>query len=194
MASIEFLTDIGSPNAYLADRVIRQRGVPVRRTPILLGGLFKLTGGASPIVTDAKVAGKLAYGMLEIERFRRRHGLDAFAMNPRFPINTLQVMRVVVAAERAGTLDTCHAALMAAMWEDGADLGDEGVLRGVLDAGKLDGAGLIAAARTPEVKAALIANTEAAAARGAFGVPTFFVSNEMWFGKDRLDQVFEAAD
>ena len=193
MTPIEFLTDIGSPNAYLADRVIRQRGVPVRRTPILLGGLFKLTGGASPVVTDAKVAGKLEYGMLEIERFVRRHGLDAFAMNPRFPINTLRVMRVVVAADRAGALDTCHAALMAAMWEHGADLSEEGALRGVLDTGGLDGAGLIAAAGTSEVKAALIANTEAAAARGAFGVPTFFVDGEMWFGKDRLDQVFEAA-
>lgn len=192
MTPFEFLTDVGSPNAYLADWVIRQRGAPVVRTPILLGGLFKLTGGASPIVTDARVAGKLEYGMLEIERFRRRHGLTSFKMNPRFPVNTLRVMRVVVAAERAGALDACHAALMVAMWEDGADLGDEAVLRGVLDAAGLDGASLTAAAGKPEVKAALIANTQATAARGAFGVPTFFVGSEMWFGKDRLDQVFEA--
>lgn len=190
---IEFLIDVGSPNAFLAYRVLREREVVVTYTPVLLGGIFKLTNNASPIVAFASIKGKLAYEMTEIDRFKARHGLGRFRMNPHFPINTVQVMRVIVAAQREGRLGPALAACMTAMWEAGANLGEADVLRGVLDEAGLDGAALFEAAGDQVVKDALRANTERAAERGAFGVPTFFVGEEMWFGKDRIDQVVEAA-
>jgi 2-hydroxychromene-2-carboxylate isomerase len=113
-------------------------------------------------------------------------------MNPRFPLNTLHVMRGAIAAQRLGCLAPYVDAVMAAMWHDGADMGDLDVVRDVLDKAGLDSAALLTLAGDSEVKAELIANTEAAAKRGAFGVPTFFVGEEMFWGKERLGQV-EAA-
>ncbi|MGC1468899.1 MAG: DsbA family protein, partial [Sphingorhabdus sp.] len=82
-------------------------------------------------------------------------------------------------------------AIMAAMWEDGANTGDPAVMKDVLDKAGLDSAAVLAKAEDPDVKAELVANTEKAAARGAFGVPTFFVGEEMFWGKERLRQVEE---
>jgi 2-hydroxychromene-2-carboxylate isomerase len=78
------------------------------------------------------------------------------------------------------------------MWEDGEKMDDAQVFVRVLDAAGLDGAAYLAATQDDAVKAALAANTEAAVARGVFGIPTFFVGDEMFFGKDRLGQVEEA--
>jgi 2-hydroxychromene-2-carboxylate isomerase len=113
-------------------------------------------------------------------------------MNPRFPLNTLYVMRGAIAAQRLACFAPYVDAVMTAMWRDGADMGDLYVVRDVLNEADLDSAALLALADDPEVKAELMANTEAAAKRGAFGVPTFFVDEEMFWGKERLGQV-EAA-
>ncbi|MDD3837614.1 MAG: DsbA family protein, partial [Phenylobacterium sp.] len=116
-----------------------------------------------------------------------------FRQNPHFPVNTLLIMRGLVAARRMGVGDRYLEAVSAAMWEQGLKMDDPAVVREALSAAGLDAEALLAATQDPEVKAELMANTEAAAARGAFGVPTFFVGEEMFFGKDRLDQVEEAA-
>jgi 2-hydroxychromene-2-carboxylate isomerase len=113
-------------------------------------------------------------------------------MNPHFPINSMLVMRGAVAAQQIGCLMPYIDAIMTAMWVDGLNVGDAGVVRDILNKAWLDGAALLAACDDPEVKAELSANTEKAAARGAFGVPTFFVGEEMFWGKERLTQV-EAA-
>ncbi len=193
---VDFIFDFGSPNAYLCWKVLpkiaARRGAEVNLVPCLLGGLFKLTGNQSPMAAFAGVQGKLAYEQLETRRFIARHGLDAFRLNPHFPINTLQIMRGLVAARRRGEGEAYVAAVMAAMWEDGRKMDDPDVIAAVLGAAGLDAAGLADAVTEPSVKAELIANTEAAAARGAFGIPTFFVGEEMFFGKERLAQVEEA--
>ena len=191
-----FLFDFGSPNAYLVHKVLpgieARSGVAFEYVPVLLGGLFKLSGNRSPIETYAGVANRRAYDMLEIERFVAKHGLDRFKMNPHFPVNTLQIMRGAVAAQRLGCLAPYANAVFAAMWEQGLNMAEPEVIDRVLAEGGLDGAALVAASREPEVKTQLLANTQAAFEQGAFGAPTFFVGTEMFFGKDRLRDVEEA--
>ncbi|HEY5106873.1 MAG TPA: 2-hydroxychromene-2-carboxylate isomerase [Caulobacteraceae bacterium] len=188
-----FYFDFGSPNAYLAHRVIpdiEQRGK--RRfayVPVLLGGLFKLSGNQAPMVAYAGVPAKLAYERRETQRFIHRHRLTAFVMNPFFPVNTLQLMRGAVAAEAAGAFQPYVEAMFHFMWEAPRKLDDPEVLAGALAEAGLPTERLLALSQTPEVKAQLLANTEHAFAHGAFGIPSFRVGDELFFGKDRLDDV-----
>jgi 2-hydroxychromene-2-carboxylate isomerase len=194
---IDFIFDFGSPNAYLTWKTLpaiaKRTGTEINLIPCLLGGIFKLTNNRSPVVAYAEIKGKLNYETLETDRFVARHGLTAFRRNPHFPVNTLLIMRGLIAARRAGIADAYMAAVQSAMWEDGEKMDDPEVVGRVLDAAGLDAWALVKATSNPDIKAELTANTEAAVARGVFGIPTFFVGNEMFFGKERLGQVEEAA-
>lgn len=195
--TIDFIFDFGSPNAYLSWKVLpgiaQRTGAAVNVIPCLLGGIFKATNNASPMVAFGNVKGKLAYEGLETQRYVKKHGLTAFRQNPHFPVNTLTIMRGFVAARRLGVGEAYMEAVLSAMWEQGLKMDDPEVIRAALDAAGLDGAAILAATQDAEVKAELVANTEAAVARGVFGIPTFFVGDEMFFGKDRLGQVEEEA-
>lgn len=191
----QFLFDFGSPNAYLAHQVIpgieARTGVRFDYVPVLLGGLFKLANNRSPMEANAGIPLKRAYDMLEMRRFIQRHQLTQFQMNPHFPVNTLGIMRGAVAAQRAGVLAPYVDAVFGAMWERGANMADVAVITAELNGAGLDGAALVAATQDAAVKDQLMANTQAAHARGAFGSPIFFVGEEMYFGKDRLGEVEE---
>jgi len=188
-----FLFDFGSPNAYFVHKVLpaveARSGARFDYVPVLLGGLFKLSGNRSPMETYAGVANRRTYDMLEIERFVAKHGLDRFRMNPHFPVNTLQIMRGAIAAERLGCKAPYIDAMFAAMWERGLDMAQPDVIAGVLAEAGLDVAAIVAGSQDADVKAKLMANTQAAFEQGAFGAPTFFVGTEMFFGKDRLADV-----
>lgn len=196
-ATIDFIFDFGSPNGYLSWKVLpaiaARTGAKINLIPCLLGGIFKAANNQSPMQAFGTVKGKLEYENLETRRYVARHGLNAFRFNPHFPVNTLLIMRGLVAARRAGVGEAYLEAVLAAMWEAGEKMDDPEVVARVLTAAGLPAAELLAATQDPEVKAELVANTEAAVARGVFGVPTFFVGDEMFFGKDRLGQVEEAA-
>ena len=196
MIHVEFHFDFGSPNAYLGHKVIPQieqrTGAVFVYVPVLLGGVFKMTNNRSPMEAFGGITNKLAYEQRETERFVARHGLARFAMNPHFPVNTLLVMRGAVAAEMAGVAARYVDVVFAAMWEDGRKMDDAEVARDVLDAAGLDGTGLLARTQEAAVKERLMENTKASVARGAFGSPTFFVGDQMYFGKDRLRDVEEA--
>ncbi|MFL6663137.1 MAG: 2-hydroxychromene-2-carboxylate isomerase [Rhizobacter sp.] len=191
----QFLFDFGSPNAYLAHEVLpaveARTGVVFERVPVLLGGLFKLSGNRSPVETYANVANRRAYDELEIQRFVTRHGLTRFRSNPHWPVNTLHIMRGAVAARKLGCFAPYVQAVFAAMWERSLDMGDTEVVVRTLDEAGLDGRALHAATQDPQVKAQLLADTQSAFERGAFGSPTFFVGAEIFFGKDRLRDVEE---
>lgn len=194
--SVDFIFDFGSPNAYLSYKVLPQiatrTGATVNLIPCLLGGIFKLSNNQSPMAAFNAVKGKMEYENLETRRFIQRHGLTKFNINPHFPVNTLQIMRGLVAAKFAGVDQVYLETVLSAMWETGQKMDDPDIIVTVLNAGGLDGGALMAATQDAEVKAELIKNTEAAVARGAFGIPTFFVGDEIFFGKDRLWQVEEA--
>lgn len=191
--TVDFIFDFGSPNAYLAWKLLpgiaARRGARVNLIPCLLGGIFKLTGNQAPMVAFGGIKGKMEYELLETRRFIAAHGLDAFRFNPHFPVNTLLLMRGMVAALRAGVGEAYLDAMLKGMWEQGLKLDDPEVFVATANAAGLDGAGLLAATGDPEVKAGLMANTEAAVARETFGIPTFFVGDEIFFGKERLGQV-----
>lgn len=195
MKRVEFLFDFGSPNAYLAHKVIPEiearTGATFDYVPILLGGVFKLTNNRPPMIAFGDVKGKMAYEMKETERFIRRHEIAAFKFNPNFPVNTLALMRMAVAADLAGMLKPYAEAAFHHMWEAPKKMDDPQIVRAALLESGLDADRLIAAAQTPEVKQRLMDNTEAAVARGVFGSPSFFVGDELFFGKDRLDEVEE---
>ncbi len=191
-ATIEFIFDFASPNAYLAYRalppLLARTGATLSLTPCLLGGIFKATGNRAPMLAFADIAGKLNYEALELRRFVARHGLAKFRMNPHFPINSLLLMRGMIAA--AADVEAAYVeAVLAAMWEDGQPMADPDVVADVLRRAGLDADAILAAAQTDAVKQALADNTQAAVARGVFGIPTFFVGEEMFFGKDRLAQL-----
>ncbi len=191
----EFMFDFGGPNGYLVHKVLpdfcAQTGAEAVYVPVLLGGLFKRTGNRPPMERYADAPAKRAYELLEFDRFVKANALP-FRMNPNFPINSMQLMRGCIAAQRAGCFMRYVDAIMTAMWEQALNTGDPAVVRAVLTNAGLDADGLIAACDDPGIKAELAANTEAAAARGAFGIPTFFVGDEMFWGKERLQQVAAA--
>lgn len=194
--TLELIFDFGSPNAYLTLKVLPglldRTGAELVVTPCLLGGIFKATGNKAPMVQYAGVPAKLAYENLEMRRFIERHGLTRFRLNPHFPVNTLLIMRGAIVAADEGRLDAYVAAVNRAMWEEGLKMDDPAVAAAFLSANGFDGPALLARTQEPAIKEKLAANTEAAVARGVFGIPTFFVGDAMFFGKDRLAQVEEA--
>jgi 2-hydroxychromene-2-carboxylate isomerase len=195
-ATIEFIFDFGSPNAYLAYRalppILARTGARLIISPCLLGGIFKATGNQAPAVAFAAIKGKLDYEMLELRRFVAKHRLDQFRLNPHFPVITLMLMRGLIAAGEAGVGDAYLEMGLRGLWEEGLKLDDREVLARRIDSAGLNSASLLAAAQTDRVKLKLADNTAAAVARGVFGIPTFFVGEDMFFGKDRLCQVEEA--
>jgi len=194
--TLDFIFDFGSPNAYLAYRalppLLERTGAEVNVVPCLLGGIFKATGNQSPFTAYGHVKAKMDYELLEIQRFVRKHGITAYRFNPHFPVNTLLLMRGAVFTAGTGQLDSYLEAGLSGMWEQGLKLDDPEVFVQAMNDAGLDGASILAATQETPVKAKLIDNTAAAVARGAFGIPTFFVGDEMYFGKDRLRDVEEA--
>jgi 2-hydroxychromene-2-carboxylate isomerase len=193
---VEHYFDFGSPNCYFAHRVIgaieERTGAEFVYVPMLLGGVFKATNNQAPLVAFKDIANKLAYDRLEIARFIARHRLDRFRMNPHFPLNTLHIMRGVTSLQDDPTFMATIEAIFRLIWEDGEKMDDPDVIVRSLNASGLDGESFVARAAEPEIKAKLMASTQRAVTRGVFGAPTFFVDDEIYFGKDRLRDVEEA--
>lgn len=193
MRRFEFFFDYGSPYSYLADSrlpaLAERTGAEIRYRPMLLGGVFKATGNQSPALEPCEA--KRSYGALELQRWVAHLGVP-FRVNPHFPINTLLLMRTAVAAQRAGVFEPFHRAVYPAFWAEGENLGEPDVVVREVEKAGLDARALLEAAGDPEVKAELRTTTEEAVARGAFGAPTFFVGDQMYFGNDRLDFVERA--
>lgn len=190
---IEFYFDFGSPNAYLAYKRIpeiqKRLGAEFEMKPILLGGVFKATGNQSPLMAFANVPAKLAYERLEMTRFIERHGISQFRLNPFFPINTLMVMRGSILARQTGVYDLYIEMVFSAMWEKSLNMGDESVFSEQLQSIGIDSGDFIAKLSESDIKQQLVEGTEEAVQRGIFGSPSFFVGDELFFGKDRLDDV-----
>jgi 2-hydroxychromene-2-carboxylate isomerase len=190
---VEFLFDFGSPNAYLAHLVIpdieARTGVRFQYVPVLLGGVFKATNNVSPAVSLQGIKNKGEYAQLETERFLRKHGITRYRRNPHFPVNTLKIMRGAIAAQRLDLFEQYVDAVYRHMWAEPRKMDEPDIIRTALTESGLPADALIAAMEDPAVKAELIANTDNAVTRGVFGSPSFFVGEELFFGKDRLVDV-----
>jgi 2-hydroxychromene-2-carboxylate isomerase len=195
MAKVEFHFDFGSPNAYLAHLVIPQieqrTGAKFEYVPILLGGVFKLTNNRSPAEKMAGIKNRLEYERLEMDRFIQRHDIKQFKWNPFFPVNTLLIMRGAIAAQLEGGLEHYVDEVFRHMWAEPKDMDDPAVVGAALTASGFAAAALLARTQEPEVKDRLLKNTAQSVRRGTFGSPTFFVGDEIFFGKDRLRDVEE---
>jgi 2-hydroxychromene-2-carboxylate isomerase len=193
---VEFHFDFGSPNAYFSHVVIpgieQRTGAKFVYVPILLGGVFKLTNNRSPVENYAGVRNKLPYEQLETERFIKKHGIKNYQFNPFFPVNTLALMRGAVAAQRLGVFERYVGEIFRHMWEQPKDMDDPAVIGAALQESGFEAAKLMALAQDQSVKDELAANTARSVERGTFGAPTFFVEDQIYFGKNTLRDVEEA--
>jgi 2-hydroxychromene-2-carboxylate isomerase len=191
--TVEFYFDLGSPATYLAytqlPKICERTDSQLIYIPILLGGVFKATGNASP----ATIPAKGRYMFQDLDRYAKRYGVP-LKFNPHFPINTLMLMRAVTGMqlrhpERFQAFIDC---LFHALWVEGRSLDDLATVASVLTQNGFDPNEVLALTADEEVKATLKDNTEKAVQRGVFGAPSMFVDNQLFFGQDRLDFVLEA--
>ena len=193
--TIDYIFDFASPNGYLAHHALKgvaeRTGAQINYIPCLLGGIFKSTGNQAPMLAFAGIKGKNEYGMLEIQRYIKKYGLTNFKMNEHFPLNTVMLQRGALVAERDGKLMEYIEACLISVWEESKKMDDAEVFVAELTAKGFDGANILERTQDPEIKQKLIENTSAAVERGTFGIPTFYVGDEMFFGKERVDQVEE---
>lgn len=190
---LEFFFDLGSPATYLAytqmPALCAETSAQLVYQPMLLGGVFKATGNASPIMVPAK--GR--YMLDDLARYAKRYNV-LLRFNPHFPINTLVLMRAITGMqihqpERFLYFIDC---LFRALWVERRHLGDPEVVASVLSDHGFDPEQVLALSNDEAVKNTLKDNTEQAVKRGVFGAPSFFVGDQLFFGQDRLDFVREA--
>jgi 2-hydroxychromene-2-carboxylate isomerase len=195
MVTVEFHFDFGSPNAYLSHLVIpvieKRTNVKFEYVPVLLGGVFKLTNNRSPAESLRGVRNKPEYERLETQRFIRRHGITRFQNNPYFPVNTLMIMRGAIAARRLGIFQGYIDEIYRNMWAEPKKMDDLTVFRTVLTDARFDADSILRLIETGEFKDELLRNTEHSVGHGTFGSPTFYIGNEIFFGKDRLRDLEE---
>ena len=192
---VDFIFDFASPNAYFCHKLIpiieERTDVSFNYIPCLLGGIFKLSGNQPPFMAFADIPNKNAYQMIEIERFVKQHELTKYQFNSNFPINTVQIQRGSIAAQELNVFDQYLDVVITAMWEDNKNLNDLDILKATLNENNMDVEAIFNIVNSQECKDKLIANTSAAVERGAFGVPTFFLDDQIFFGKDHLYQLEE---
>ncbi len=184
--TVDFYFDFGSPTAFLAYKRLKQLeqqyDLNINYVPMLLGGVFKATDNQSPAFIPAKGA---YMNQHDLPRFMKRYDVE-LEFNPFFPINTLQLMRAAIAAQRSGCFAEYVETVYNAMWQKQLNMGDPEIAAQCLTDAGLDAEALLTLNQDPEVKQQLIENTEQAVARGAFGAPTMYFGDVMFFGLDRL--------
>ena len=194
--NVDFYFDFASPNAYLSHQVVpgieERTGTKFNYIPVLLGGIFKATNNKPPMEAFFGILNKNEYQSVEMKRFQERHGIDKFKMNPHFPVISLQIIRGAVGAQQDGYLDKYIDEVLKHMWEEPKKMDDPEVIKEAFTESGFDADRLMNQMQDPEIKAQLIENTEKAVKRGTFGIPTFFVGDDIYFGKDTLWQVEEA--
>ena len=195
MPSVEFHFDFGSPNAYLSHLVLPEiearTGTEFRYVPVLLGGVFKATGNVSPAVSLKGIKNKGEYQRLETERFVKANNITPYVMNPYFPVNTLKIMRGAVYAQRTDYFKKYVDEVYRHMWAEPKKMDEDDVIREALAESGLPVDDIINGTQDPTVKQELIENVNQSVERGVFGSPSFFVDDDLFFGKDRLRDVEE---
>ena len=192
---VDFIFDVASPNMYFCHKLIpdfkERTGVEFEYIPCLLGGIMKLSGNQPPFVAFAEIPNKNKYQLIEIERFIKQHQLKEFKFNSNFPMNTVQIQRGALAAIELSIFDEYLEIILEAMWEKNLNLADIDIFQSTLSENNIDAGSIMEIITSQDCKDKLIANTTDAVNRGAFGVPTFFFENQIFFGKDHLHQLEE---
>ncbi|MRG97142.1 2-hydroxychromene-2-carboxylate isomerase [Polyangium spumosum] len=185
MRVVRFYFDVISPYVWLAwtqvPAIEARTGARFELEPVLFAGLLGAHGNKGP----AEIAPKRVHMLHDVARWAMTLKRP-YAGPPAHPFNPLKAQRMCAALEDAGERRRLAGALIVGTWEKGLDLMDDAVLRAIADDAGLDGAALLAATTEPAVKERLRANTERALAEGVFGVPSFLVDAELFWGSDRL--------
>lgn len=190
---VEFFFDCVSPASYLAwtqlPALAQQTGATIEYKPLFLPGLFKEAGSSSPISVPAK--GKWLFD--DLSRFAERYGVS-FQMNDLFPMNSISMMRGLVAWKGKKEFNALGDAFFDAVWVSNKKVTDPAVLGEIVVSAGIDPKEFQEAIADPAIKQKLADLTTEAKERGAFGAPTFFVNGEMYWGQDRMDFVREALE
>ncbi|MEM9440866.1 MAG: 2-hydroxychromene-2-carboxylate isomerase [Pseudomonadota bacterium] len=185
---VTFYYDYGSPASYLAwtqlPALCVRYGAELDYRPILIGGVFKITGNRSPVAVDAKND----WFFKDMERFAQRYGVE-FEKNPHFIINSLPLMRSALWSAEQGRIEDHNHLMFNACWVEGRDLNDPAVIVQTLHEGGFDADAAATATQTDRIKKKLVDATQDAVDQGIFGVPSMVVDGELHFGQDRLDWV-----
>ena len=182
--NVTFCFDFGSPYSYLAYNnlnSIREAGGEVAIMPVLLGGIFKATGNQPP----ATVQKKGEYMFKDINRWSKKLDIP-FKMNPYFPILTVPHMRGAVLAQRENILEKYMQVMFEAIWVKAMNLNDQEILTNIAEKSGIDPNQFAEEISSDEIKNKLRENTEFAISKGAFGVPTYYLDDEMFWGIDSV--------
>ena len=189
--TVEFWYDFLSPTAYLGywrlKDIAARTGAAIDYRPMLLGGVFKSTGNQTPV--NVKPKGKWMF--FDMSNYARKYGIP-LKSNPYFVFSSLPLMRGAVLAQERGELEPYNDAIFYGVWRDAKNLAEPGIIVETLKEAGLDAGAYVEGIQRQDVKDKLIANTNEAVEKGAFGAPTFFVGDKMWWGQDRLEWVEEA--
>ena len=192
---VDFIYDVATPNGYLAHKVIPEfedrTHVKFNYIPCLAGGIFKLTNNTPPLIANADVKNKSDYFFIEINRFIQKHKINQFKNNSYFPQNSLLIQRGAIAAQQLNIFKEYVDCTMSGMWEKDLNIQDKDVLKQALEEDGIDYKAIFNIIETKECKDQLIANTSWAVEKGAFGIPTFFIDDQIFFGKDHMYQLEE---
>ena len=196
--NVDFIFDFASPNAYLCHKAIQNlektHDIKFKYVPCLLGGIMKLSNNQPPMVTLAEIPNKMKYEFdTAFNRFMREHGITKFKMNEYFPVNTISLIRGAIVAQKNDFFDSYVEIVLSGLWEKSLKLDSPEALQALLTEYDCHADLVIEGIAKDEIKKELIANTNQAVERGAFGIPTFFVEDEMFYGKDTLRELKEMA-
>ena len=195
---IEFHFDFGSPNAYLSHLAIpdieKRLGIEFEYVPILLGGVFKLTNNAPPAETLSGIRNKVKYQEIETVRFLKKHKITKFKKNPFFPVNTLRLMRGAVSLLGKNNYSHYVDQIFAHMWAEPKKMDEEAIFRTALISSEIPADKILDDITQPEIKSRLLELTSKSVEKGTFGSPTFFLDEEIFFGKDKLIDLEDAID
>tara|TARA_X000001036_G_C20566850_1_gene760954 strand:+ start:283 stop:867 length:585 start_codon:yes stop_codon:yes gene_type:complete len=188
--TVTFCFDFGSPYSYLAYNYlspIKETGARIDLKPVLLGGIFKATGNQPP----ATVQKKGEYMFKDIQRWSNKLGIS-FKMNPYFPILTVPHMRGAILAQKKNILEEYMQSMFDSMWLKGLNLNDQEILTKVASESGIDPNDFAEGISSDEIKDELRLNTQFAIDKGAFGVPTYFLENEIFWGIDSIKFLLES--
>ena len=194
--NVDFIFDFASPNAYLCHKAIRNlektHNIKFNYVPCLLGGIMKLSNNQPPMVTLAEIPNKMKYEFdTAFNRFMREHSITKFKMNEHFPVNTISLIRGAIIAQKNNFFDAYVEIVLSGLWEQSLKLDSPEALHELLIKNDCHADVVIEEIAKEEIKEELIANTSEAVEKGAFGIPTFFVADEMFYGKDSLRELKE---
>lgn len=188
----EFHFDFLSPNAYLANKVIpaveKRHGIECVYVPVSIHGQFERTNNKPTPVQIAGVQNKPEYLMLEIRRFCEKHGIEAYHRPSPFPFDSRRYLAGSVVATQEGFGRQYIDAIYKAAYEDQKDMTADTTHGEIVSQAGFPET-VLAAFNDKGILKELEANLDNSVARGTFGSPSFFVGDELFFGKDRFDQI-----